>query len=742
MTSSGSGAAAARVARVALPLPKPRLFDYLVDDRPELAIGLCVRVPFGPGEKTGVIVALDPADTLTREKLRPVRELLVDMPPLAKSWLAMADFAARYYQHPLGEVIATALPPGLKRAVRLPREDDPLLSATVEGRAALASAKKLTRALAAVSLSCSAGPMRRSAMLDHLHEGAAEGLRAARSKGWLDVVAPGSDVRMLDAMQLNAEQAAAVARVSAVLHSSGRPRFGTFLLHGITGSGKTEVYLHLIAETLTLGRSALMLVPEIGLTPQLLERVAGRFPGARLVSLHSGLADGARSRGFVQALRGEADIALGTRLAVFAPLPNLGLIVVDEEHDASFKQQEGLRYSARDLAVWRARNEGFPIVLGSATPSLETWLHADAGRYTRLSLTLRAVAEAPPAVKLVDTRRMKLDQGLSPHLLDALRERLIRGEQSLVFLNRRGYAPVVACPNCNWVSACKHCSANMVFHQADAILRCHHCGAEEKVPRTCPVCGSHDVHAFGRGTQRLEERLGEHFPAARILRVDRDSVKTPTQWEAVRRQIDTGEVDILIGTQMLAKGHDFPRLTLVGIVGADASLYSSDYRAPERLFQQLMQVSGRAGRAELPGEVLIQTEFVDHPLFRNLATHAFPAFAAMQLAERRQAGFPPYSYHAVLRAEAPVLKDAVEFLKAARVAAQSIATTANLHVRLFDPVPMRLMRRARLERAQLVLEADSRPVLQALLTEWAVQLCDMRLVRDLRWHLDVDPGDL
>lgn len=732
-----AGVRTSRVARVALPMSRPRLFDYLVEDASALAVGLCARVPFGPGEKTGVIVALDPAETLPREKLRPVRELLIDVPALPPAWLAMAEFAARYYQHPLGEVIATALPPGIRRAVRLPRDEDPLLGATAEGRAALAGAKKLTRALAAVSLSCSAGAMRRSVMIDHLDEGGATGLRDARNKGWLEVVAPSSDIAMLDAMQLNVEQAAAVETVSK---SFGR--FESFLLHGITGSGKTEVYLHLIAQALAQGKSALMLVPEIGLTPQLLERVSGRFPGARLVALHSGLADGARSRGFVQVLRGEVDIVLGTRLSVFAPLPNLGLIVVDEEHDASFKQQEGLRYSARDLAVWRARNEGFPIVLGSATPSLETWLHADAKRYTRLSLTLRAVAEAPPAVKLIDTRRIKLDQGLSPQLVDALRERLIRGEQSLVFLNRRGYAPVIACPTCNWISACKHCSANMVFHQADAILRCHHCGAEEKVPRTCPVCGSHDVHAFGRGTQRLEERLGEYFPSARILRVDRDSVKTSTQWEAVRDQIDAGEVDILIGTQMLAKGHDFPRLTLVGIVGADASLYSSDYRAPERLFQQLMQVSGRAGRAELPGEVLIQTEFVDHPLFRNLATHDFPTFAAMQLGERKQAGFPPYSYHAVLRAEAPVLKDAVEFLKAARSNAQSIATANGSQVRLFDPVPMRLVRRARLERAQLVLEADSRPVLQALLTEWILLLYAMRLPRDLRWHLDVDPGDL
>ncbi len=726
-----------RIARVALPLPKPRLFDYLVEAHEGLAVGLCVRVPFGPGEKTGVIVALDPADAPPRDKLRTVREVLLEVPPLPAQWLAMAEFAARYYQHPLGEVIATALPPGLRRAVRLPREDDPLLAATAAGRAALAAASKLTRALAAVSLVCSAGSMRRAMLLEQLDNArpgaASEGIRQARNKGWLEVLAPGSNIVAVDSFKANAEQAAAIERIGAALG-----RFESFLLHGITGSGKTEVYLQLIARCLLQGRSALMLVPEIGLTPQLLERVAGRFPGARLVALHSGLADGARSRGFVQALRGEVDIVLGTRLSVFVPLPNLGLIVVDEEHDASFKQQEGLRYSARDLAVWRARQESVPVVLGSATPALESWLAADSGRYTRLSLSQRAVAEAPPSVRLIDTRRLKLDQGLSPQMVEALRLRLERGEQSLVFLNRRGYAPVIACPSCNWISACPHCSANMVFHQVDAILRCHHCGAEAPVPRTCPDCGSHDVMAFGRGTQRLEERLGEYFPAARILRVDRDAVKTPAQWAFVREQIDTGQVDILVGTQMLAKGHDFPRLTLVCIVGADASLYSSDYRAPERLFQQLMQVSGRAGRAELPGEVLIQTAFVDHPLFHKLTEHDFPGFAALQLAERRQAGFPPYSHHAVLRAEASDLAQALDFLKHARELALSLQGA----VRLFDPVPMRLVRRARLERAQLVVEADSRPALQAMLGEWMRQLYEVRLARDLRWHLDVDPGDL
>ncbi|GAA5163463.1 primosomal protein N' [Viridibacterium curvum] len=726
----------ARIVRIALPLPKPRLFDYLCEQGAGLSVGLCARVPFGPGEKTGVIVALDPADAPPRDKLRPVREVLRELPPLPASWLALAEFAARYYQHPLGEVISTALPPGIRRAARLPREDDPILAATAAGRTALAASKRLTRALAAVSLVASAGPMRRGAMLTQLGGlpgAASEGLRDARNKGWLEVVAAASDITAFDVMSLNSEQAEAVAAVEAELG-----RFASFLLFGITGSGKTEVYLQLIAKTLARGQSALMLVPEIGLTPQLLERVAGRFPGARIVALHSGLADGARSRGFVQALQGEVDIVLGTRLSVFVPLARLGLIVVDEEHDASFKQQEGLRYSARDLAVWRARNESLPIVLGSATPSLETWLHADAGRYTRLTMGRRAVAESPPDTRIVDTRRIKLDQGLSPRLVAAIGARLERGEQSLIFLNRRGYAPVVACPSCDWISACEHCSANMVFHQADAILRCHHCGAESKVPRSCPTCGSHDVHAFGRGTQRLEERIGEYFPAARILRVDRDAIKTPAQWEVVRDQISAGEVDILVGTQMLAKGHDFPRLTLVGIVGADASLYSSDYRAPERLFQQLMQVAGRAGRAELPGEVLIQTGFAEHPLFLKLVGQDFPGFAAMQLAERRQAGFPPYSFHAVLRAEADALEQAMGFLAQAREQALAM----NAPVRLFDPVPMRLVRRARLERAQLLVEADSRPALQGMLNNWTMVLHDMRVPRGVRWHLDVDPADL
>ncbi len=523
------------------------------------------------------------------------------------------------------------------------------------------------------------------------------------------------------------------AAVEAIVAARG---FGTFLLHGITGSGKTEVYLRAIEAVLAGGGQALMLVPEIALTPQLEQRVSERFQHARVVSAHSGVADAARARGFLAALTGEADIVLGTRLSVFMPLPRLRLIVVDEEHDASFKQQEGLRYSARDVAVFRAKQLDIPIVLGSATPALETFHHALAGRYRLLELSRRAVAEAPPEVRTVDTRREKLQDGMSAALLDALAERLRRNEQSLVFLNRRGYAPVLACPACGWVSRCRRCAANLVVHLADRRLRCHHCGLETGLPKACPDCGNQDIHPFGRGTQRLEAALSEHFPEARLLRIDRDSASTPKKWQAMLAAIHAGEADILVGTQMLAKGHDFPRLTLVGVVGADAALFAADFRAPERLFSQLMQVGGRSGRAALPGEVLIQTEHPEHPLYRALAGHDYNAFARAQLDERRAAGFPPFSFQALLRAEARDLDQSLAFLAEARDAALALAGEA---IALYDPVPMRMARLKNLERGQLLVESASRPALQGFLTGWNESLHKLKPPRELRWHLDVDP---
>ena len=551
------------ILQIALDVPLPRLFDYRREEAvSETVVGRLVRVPFGSGSKTGLVLGEVEQSDQPAEKLKTA-ELIDELPALPADWIELCSFCARYYHHPLGQVMAFALPPLLRKGKKP---------------------------------------------------------RALKPKAGAGETAPSSNAA-------TADQAAAIA---AIVEARG---FQTFLLHGVTGSGKTEVYLQAIEAVLARGGQALMLVPEIALTPQLESRVSARFPGAHVVSAHSGVADAARARAFLAALEGRAAIVLGTRLSVFMPMPALQLIVVDEEHDASFKQQEGLRYSARDVAIYRARQCGIPIVLGSATPSLETFHHAESGRYTRLELPERAVAAAElPSVVTVDTRLQKLQDGLSAELIAAVGARLQRGEQSLLFLNLRGYAPVLACPACGWISHCRRCAANLVLHLADRRLRCHHCGLEMAIPHACPDCGNLDLQPFGRGTQRLEAKLSELFPAARILRIDRDSADSPKKWQALLAAIHAGEADILVGTQMLAKGHDFPKLTLVGVACADAALFAADFRAPERLFAQIMQVGGRSGRHALAGEVLIQTEYPDHPLYRALVEHDYAAFANAQLA--------------------------------------------------------------------------------------------------------------
>lgn len=655
------------VLRVALDLPLHRLFDYLAEAATVADVGLRVRVPFGRGEKLGVIVAVVDDSDWPLEQLKPAGEILRDLPPLPRDFFGLCEFASTYYQAAFGEVVMQALPVGLKRL-------DP--------------------------------PTRRNGR-------------------------PAGKVAAGRRPELTAEQSIAV---EAIDPGAG---FSACLLHGVTGSGKTEVYLRLVEKTLALGRQVLLLVPEINLTPQLEDRVRARFPDTGVVSLHSELAEAARERNWRAAFGGEANIVLGTRLSIFTPLPRLGLIVVDEEHDASFKQQDGMRYSARDIAVFRARQLNIPILLGSATPSLETWANAQGGRYGLLTLCERANPEARlPTVRVLDTGRMVLKEGVSEALVAAIKERLARGEQSLVFLNRRGYAPVLACPACGWVSRCTRCAANMVLHLADRRLRCHHCGCEHRVPKACPTCGNQDIHPFGRGTQRLEGWLQEQFPEARVLRVDRDSVKSRKQWEVVLERIHGGEADILVGTQMLAKGHDFPKLTLVGALGADAALFAADWRAPERLFAQLMQVAGRAGRAELKGEVLIQTQYPDHPLFAALVAHDYPGFAAAQLKEREQAGFPPYAFQAMLRAEAPAMADAIAFLQAA---AGLPVIGEHENVFIYDPVPMKMARLANLERGQLLAESHSRPALQAFLPRWREAIEGLKAPSKLRWHIEVDP---
>jgi primosomal protein N' (replication factor Y) (superfamily II helicase) len=535
--------------------------------------------------------------------------------------------------------------------------------------------------------------------------------------------------RFVPTHELRAEQKDAMQRIA---RSSGQ--FEAFLLHGITGSGKTEVYLHLIAGVIERGGQALVLVPEISLTPQLEERFRHAFPEAMLAVMHSGLEDIARTTAWLQAARGEAAIVLGTRLALLAPLPKLGLIVVDEEHDPSFKQQEGLRYSARDAAVYLARLAGCPVVLGTATPSLETWHNWRSGRYQRLGISERAAPGARlPAVRVLDMRSESIDSGLTAALLAAIGKRRELGEQSLVFINRRGYAPVLACEACGWTAVCTRCTARMVLHSADRCLRCHHCGAQAAVPGGCPTCGNVDLKPLGRGTQRIEETLQARFPGARVVRIDRDSARRRGELARTLEGLRRGEGDILVGTQLLAKGHDFPNLTLVGVLNADTALVSTDYRAAERLFAVLAQVAGRAGRRERPGEVLVQTRYPGHPLFAALVRHDFASFAESQLEERRSAGFPPFVFEAALRAEATKLDTAMRFLRNAAALADA---PEGVHV--YDPVPNILTRRAGLERAQLVIQSRSRPALQAYLTAISARLFE-QAPREVRWHLDVDP---
>ncbi|HET6263542.1 MAG TPA: primosomal protein N' [Usitatibacter sp.] len=519
---------------------------------------------------------------------------------------------------------------------------------------------------------------------------------------------------------------------------AGRDRFHPVLLHGVTGSGKTEVYLRLVADVLARGRQALLLVPEIGLTPQFEAQVRARFPGATVAAAHSHLNEGERAAAWLAAQSGAAGVVLGTRLAVLMPFRDLGLVIVDEENDASYKQQEGLRYSARDVAVRRAQRLQVPVVLGSATPSLESWSNAREGRYALARLPERAATGAAmPAVRTVDTRADRPHDGLTFALIEAIRARLARGEQSLVFVNRRGFAPVLFCRACSWHSACNRCSANLVLHLREGELRCHHCGRRERVPARCPSCGGADLAPVGQGTQRVEEALRAALPEARLARIDRDSTSRRGSLAKVLDDVRAGKVDVLVGTQMLAKGHDYAALTLVGVLDADSALFSADFRASERLFAQLVQVSGRAGRGTRPGEVLIQTDFPGHPLYAAVARHDFAAFADAALEERRPAGLPPYGHLALLRAESKKAGEATRFLRDAARLGRRLGGG----VEVFDPVPAPLERKAGFERAQLLTRAGSRASLQPFLRAWRDRLI-AREERRVRWSLDVDPQEV
>jgi primosomal protein N' (replication factor Y) len=658
-------------------------------------------VKFGRRTLVGMVWQVLEGPGIDVDRVRPIDAVLDDLPPMPDEWLRMADFAAHYYHRPLGEVLLPVLPPSLRKP-----------AAYTGARAA-------------------GGPVCRADRRPLAGRGASR--------------VPGDASGATEMPQLTPAQAQALAALRT-MSAEGR---GVALLHGVTGSGKTELYLRLAQQILAQGRQVLLLVPEINLTPQLELSVRTRLDAAsetaqgRLAVLHSRLSEGDRLRAWLRVLRGEADVLLGTRLALFTPMPRLGLIVVDEEHDASYKQQDGLRYSARDLAIWRGHDRGIPVVLGSATPSLESWRRAQQGDYRYLSLPQRALAQALPQVRLVDTRRARLEQGFAPQLLQALGQRLARGEQSLVFINRRGYAPVLRCASCAWVSQCRRCTAHAVLHRLAGgrhVLQCHHCGDTLPVPRACPACGDQDLQPMGRGTQRIEEFLAQQFPQARILRIDADATRRKGSAERLFAQVHAGGADILVGTQMVSKGHDFARLGLVGVLNADAMLFSQDFRAPERLFAQLMQVAGRAGRRADGAEVIVQTDYPDQPVYQALVQHDYACFAQSALAERQDLGLPPFSSQALLTAQAPKLRVALDFLLAVRARAQTLPEAAS--VRLYDAVPLRIVRVARVERAQLLFEADRRSALHALLRVLLPHIETLDQAGGLRWGIEVDPQEI
>ncbi len=696
--------------------------DYLHPQA--LPAGALVRVPLGRRVVTGVVWDLaegadEGAAQLAPESLKAVLETFDALPPLPQAWRKLVAFAASYYQRSLGEMALMVLPPELRQLdqVQLARR-----------------LKRLDKAVAAELAEAS-----RVACPPAGEGGASVASSSAE---------PGPTATDPSALpELSAQQADALARLAA---SPPQPS----LLWGSTGSGKTEVYLREAQRVLDAGRQVLMMVPEINLTPQLEARVAARFAGRRIVSLHSGLTPAQRLRNWLMALRGQADVVLGTRLSVFTPLPRPGLIVVDEEHDPSYKQQDGARYSARDLAVYRGRLEGVPVLLGSATPSLETWFNAlpasegGTGRYLRLAMPERIGGGAMPKVRLIDmSRAPKPGRGesappLSAPLLAAITERVERGEQSLVLLNRRGYAPVLQCGDCGWQSGCPHCSAWRVFHKVDRTLRCHHCGFTERVPRACPDCGNQDIQPVGRGTERLEEQLAEALPGARVGRIDADVTKHKGALEEQLASVHAGDVDVLVGTQMVAKGHDFRRITLVAAVNPDAALFASDFRAAERQFALLLQAAGRAGRdADVAGhsEMWVQTWHPLHPLYQALREYDYEAFATRQLQERQSAGLPPYASLALLRAEAKTQDAANAFLRAAAEAVSEISGG----VTLYPSVPTPVQRVADIERAQMMMESPQRPALQRLLTEaqpiWLALAQQHRRSGLVRWAVDVDP---
>ena len=748
-----------QILKIALDVPLDRLFDYIHDGF-RAQLGARVVVSFAGRNLVGVVMQMDDFSEVPLEKLKPVIHVFDDV-VFGAADFKLLKFCADYYHYPLGQTLIAALPLHLRQIKPAVTRKSYVYALNAQANLNEIPTKqivlhKIATALLQSTLETNnrAGAGLDANTLSEISAGWRKAIAQLQEKGWItqsEVVAVKPSLRSSNVEpHLNSEQQQAI---SAILSENS---FKPWLLHGITGSGKTEVYIQLLQKILSqtsidkTGAQALILVPEINLTPQLEARFRSRLSQYPLVTLHSNLSESERSQHWLAASSGAAKIVIGTRLSVFTPMPNLQMIIIDEEHDGSYKQQDGMRYHARDVAMVRAKQLNIPIVMGSATPSLETWrlsnlslatqTHAKRVQYGLLSLKQRAVENAQlPKIHCIDIAKSPTENGLSPILINAIRERLKRGEQSLLFLNRRGYAPVLHCNACQWLASCTRCSAKLVVHLSQKRLKCHHCGHEQKIPLQCPSCGNADLSPVGQATQRLEQTLATLFPQARIARVDRDSVRNKDALTEILTRVQNKEIDILVGTQMLAKGHDFPHLTLVGVMETDTALFSPDFRASERLFSQLMQVSGRAGRAEMAGEVLIQTAFPQHELFDALKAQDYATYADVLLSERTLMQFPPSRYFALLKAEAIDFSQVHAFLSQAANLARAASTASSHEVTIYDPVRPQMERLKAMERGHLLLQADSRQSLQRLLKVWIPQLRAEKLNAKIRWALDIDP---
>ncbi len=728
---------------LALPTPLRRRFDYLPpegtdpDQVRHWPAGIRIRVPFGKQELIGILLGVSDHTHLKATQLRPALERLDETPLWPDELLQLCLWAADYYQCPVGEALHVALPALLRQGAPAERVTEPVWQLTSEGKGlpegALSRAPRQAMLLAELQRR---NQLSRAdlALLDIPRSA----VKALEDKGLVETApptpeAPTPALLSEQPLTLNSEQAAAVSRIKL-------KGFQVSLLDGATGSGKTEVYLQAIARTLAQGQQALVLVPEIGLTPQTLARFQRRF-AQPVVALHSGMNDRERLDSWLQARSGRARIVIGTRSAIFTPLAEPGIIIVDEEHDGSFKQQDGFRYSARDLAVMRAHRLDIPLVLGSATPALETLHNAHQGRYQHLHLRQRAGGARPPTVELQDLRGVTLHEGFSRDSLAAIRAQIEMGNQVLVFLNRRGYAPTLECHSCGWLAECLHCDARLTVHQHPRHLHCHHCSHQRAVPRRCPSCHSAQLEPLGQGTERSEEALREAFPDVPVIRVDRDSTRRKNALRDLVAEVNKGEPCILVGTQMLAKGHHFADVTLVVIVDADAGLFSTDFRAPERMGQLLLQVAGRAGRAEKPGRVILQSHHTDHPLVQTLMHAGYHAFAETLLQERQRAQLPPFHHLALLRAESSRPENAVQFLRLALAQAQRLHAPDGI-ISYLGPLPAMLEKRGDRFRYQLHISSVARAPLQKLLSQLAAHLEADAFSKRVRWAFDVDPQDM